>query len=98
MLPGMTREIIAQALESEGLKSGAHGFAIPEDRETACLISAPGDVYTVSRIVVFDLRDKYVFLQTSKDDRFFFAYEDVLGVRILGRSQSKERSATGFSR
>jgi hypothetical protein len=98
MLPEMTREIIAQVLESEGLKSASHGFAIPEDRETTCLISAPGDVYSVSRVVVFDLRDKYVFLQTSKDERFFFAYEDILGVRILGRSQSKERSSTGFSR
>jgi hypothetical protein len=93
----MTREIISQALESEGLKAGAHGFTIPEEREATCLVSAPGEVYTVSRLVVFELRDKYVFLQTSKDERFFFAYEDVLGVRILGRSQARDRSA-GFGR
>ena len=93
MLPGMTREIISQALESEGLKPGAHGFVIPEEREATCLVSAPGDLLSVSRIVLFDLRDKYVFMQTSKDERYFFAYEDVLGVRILGRTQTRDRSA-----
>jgi hypothetical protein len=93
----MTREIITQVLESEGLKPGAHGFAIPEEREATCLVSAPGEVYTVARVVVLELRDKYLFLQTNKDERFFFVYEDVLGLRILGRSQSKDRSA-GFGR
>jgi hypothetical protein len=97
MLPSMTREIITHVLESEGLKAGAHGFAVPEEREATCLISAPGEVYAVARVVMIELRDKYLYLQTGKDERFFFAYEDVLGVRILGRSQSKERSA-GFGR
>jgi hypothetical protein len=93
----MTREIISTALEAEGLKAGAHGFAIPEEREATCLVSSPGELFSVSRVVVLELRDKYIFLQTSKDERFIFAYEDVLGLRLLGRSQAKERSA-GFSR
>jgi hypothetical protein len=94
----MTREIITAALEAEGLKTSSQGFSIPEDREAACLVSAPGEVLSVSKIVVADLRDKYIYLQTSKDERFFFAYEDVLGLRLLGsKSTAKERSA-GFSR
>jgi hypothetical protein len=93
----MTREIISQALESEGLKATQHGFTIPEEREATCLVSAPGEVFSVSRVVVLDLREKYLFLQTSKDERFFFAYEDVLGLRLLGKSQTRERSA-GFGR
>jgi hypothetical protein len=97
MLRGMTREIIMQVLESEGLKAGAHGYAIPEEREVTCLVSAPGEVYAVPRVVVLEARDKYLFLQTSKDERFFFVFEDILGLRILGRSQVKERSA-GFGR
>jgi hypothetical protein len=97
MLRPMTREIITQALESEGLKPGAHGFSIPEDREASCLVSAPGELLSVSRLVTVELRDKYVYLQTSKDERFFFVYEDILGFRLLGRSQAKERSA-GFGR
>ena len=97
MLPRMTREIITHILESEGLKAGGHGFAISEDREATLLISTPGEVYTVARVVLLELRERYVFIQTSKDERFFFVYEDVLGVRILGRSQPKDRSA-GFGR
>jgi hypothetical protein len=93
----MTREIISAALESEGLKAGGQGFTIPEDREATCLVSAPGEVFSVSKVVVADLREKYLYLQTAKDEHYFFAYEDVLGLRILGKSLSKERSA-GFSR
>ena len=95
----MTREIIALALEAEGLstKGGAAGVSVPEDREATCLVSAPGDVLTVSKVVLFELRDQYLLIQTSKDERFVFAYEDILGLRILGRAQHRERSA-GFSR
>ncbi len=93
----MTREIIAAALEAEGLKAGAQGFVIPEEREATCLVSAPGELLTVSRVVTMDLRDKYLFLQTSKQEHFFFAYEDVLGLRITAGAQAKERSA-GFTR
>ena len=88
---------MALALEAEGLKSGAHGFAVPEDREATCIVSAPGDLLTVTRVVLMELRDKYLLLQTAKEERFIFAYEDVLGLRLLARSHGKERSA-GFSR
>jgi hypothetical protein len=93
----MTREIIVAVLESEGLKAGAHGFAIPEEREATCLVSSPGELMAVSRVVTVELRDKYVFLNTSKQEHFYFAYEDVLGLRITAGAQAKERSA-GFTR
>jgi hypothetical protein len=93
----MTREIIALALESEGLKAGTNGFTIPEEREATCWVTSPGDVLTVNRIVTLDARDKYLLMKTAKDEHYYFAYEDVLGVRILGKAKEKERSA-GFSR
>jgi hypothetical protein len=94
----MTREIIAAALEGEGLKaSSGQSFTIPEDREATVLVSAPGDVMPVSRVVQADLREKYLFLLTAKDERFFFAYEDVLGLRLIGKASARDRSA-GFSR
>ena len=94
----MTREIITQALEAEGLKGGSQGFNIPEEREASCLLSAPGEVYVVSRVVVVDVREKYLFLQTAKDEHFFFAYEDILGLRLLGRSSSTKDRSAGFGR
>jgi hypothetical protein len=93
----MTREIITAALEAEGLKASGQGFSIPEDREATCLISAPGEVYSVAKVVLADLREKYLFLQTSKDEHYYFAYEDVLGIRLHGKASTKDRSA-GFSR
>jgi hypothetical protein len=93
----MTREIIAAALEAEGLKASGQGFTIAEDRELTVLVSAPGDVLSVGKVVQADLREKYLHLQTSRDERYFFAYEDVLGVRLLGKATTKHGSA-GFGR
>jgi len=92
----MTREIITLALESEGLKAGAQGFSIPEDRDATCLISTVGELFTIARVVAMELRDKVLFLGTAKHERFYFAYESVLGLRLM-RPQDKERSA-GFAR
>jgi hypothetical protein len=93
----MTREIISAALEGEGLKASGQAFNISEDREAAFLISTPGDVLPVSRVVIAELKEKFIHLQTSKDEHYFFAYEDVLGVRLLGKATSKHGSA-GFGR
>jgi hypothetical protein len=93
----MTKESIAQALESEGLASGNQGHAIPENREATCLISAPGDIFTVDRLVRIELRDKHLLLENTKRERFFFAYEDVLGLRLLAAPAARDRVA-GFGR
>ena len=91
----MTREIIVQILESEGAKGGANGFSVREDREATCYVSTPGDLLQIPRIVKIDLKEKFLALQTNKDERFLFAYEDVLGFK-LSAVANKERAA-GFS-
>lgn len=93
----MTREIIALALEGEGLKAGAQGFTIPDDREATVFVGTPGDLLPVAKVVRVELRDKYISLQTSKDERYLFAYDDVLGFRLLAGAQTRERTA-GFAR
>lgn len=93
----MTREIISAALDAEGFKSGTHGYAIPEDREATCLVAGPGELLTVSRVTGVELRQECVVLRTAKDERFYFGYDSVLGLRVLGKAQAKERSA-GFAR
>ena len=44
-----------------------------------------------------ELKDNYVALTTTKDERFAFAYEDVLGFKLATAAQAKDRSA-GFVR
>ena len=94
----MTREIIAAALEAEGLKAGGQGFSIAEEREATFLVSAPGEVLSVGKVTQADLREKYLSLQTSRDERYVFAYEDILGVRLLGKGASSKHGSAGFSR
>jgi hypothetical protein len=58
-------------------------------------ISAPGEMLSVARIVRVELKDKYVLLRTTKEERFIFAFEDVLGLRLV--EAPKDRAA-GFAR
>jgi hypothetical protein len=91
----MTREIIMNILETEGAKGGGSAFSIREDREATCFVSAPGDLLQIPRIVKVDLKEKFVSLQTAKDERYIFAYEDILGFKLASQS-TRDRSA-GFS-
>ena len=93
----MTREIIVSILEGEGAEGKGATFKLPEAREATCFISNPGDMFAVTRVVRVDLKDHYLTLSTSKDERFIFAYEQVLGFKLAVASQAKERAA-GFSR
>jgi hypothetical protein len=93
----MTREIIVSILEAEGAQSNAGALLIREDREATCFVSTPGDLMHVGRIVRIELKDKYLTLQNAKDERFAFAYDDVLGFKIAAAATAKDRSA-GFGR
>lgn len=93
----MTREIIVSILESEGAEGKGGAFKIPEAREATCFISNPGDLLAVARVVKIDLKEQFIGLTTAKDERFLFAYQDVLGFKLAAAAQGKDRSA-GFSR
>ena len=93
----MTREIIANILDSEGAEGKAGAYKIREEREATCFISTPGDLLAIARVIRLELKDHYVALTTAKDERFAFAYEDVLGFKLGAIALAKERSA-GFNR
>jgi hypothetical protein len=96
----MTKDSIAQVLEAEGLnaaKDNKDAYLVPENREAVCLIGAPGEVFSVDRLSRIELRDKHIVLENSKRERFFFGYDDVLGLRILAAPAARDRIA-GFSR
>ena len=44
-----------------------------------------------------ELKDQYLTLATAKDERFVFAYSDVLGFKLAVAALAKDRSA-GFGR
>jgi hypothetical protein len=93
----MTREIIVSILESEGAETKGSVLSFREDREVTCFVSSPGELLNVARIVRVDLKDKFVSLQTAKDEHYVFAYEDILGFKVGTSTVMKDRSA-GFSR
>jgi hypothetical protein len=91
----MTREIIVSVLEGEGVDGKGGSFKIGEEREATCFISTHGELLAIARVVRLDLKDGYLVLATGKDERFTFAYADVLGFKMAAPSQHKDRSA-GF--
>ena len=91
----MTREIIVSILEGEGAEGKNGSFKIGEDREATCFISAPGELLAIARVLRVELKDHYLALTTAKDERFAFAYQDVLGFKLTAPAQHKDRSA-GF--
>jgi hypothetical protein len=93
----MTREIIVNILEGEGAEGKAGAFKIPEAREATCFISNPGELLAIGRVVKVDLKDQFLTITTAKDERFAFAYADVLGFKLAAPAQAKDRSA-GFTR
>jgi hypothetical protein len=93
----MTREIIVSILETEGAETKGSVLSFRDDREVSCFVSSPGELLNVARVVRVDLKDKYISLHTVKDERFTFAYEDVLGFKFAVALALKDRSA-GFGR
>ena len=94
----MTKDTIVSVLESEGIKSGAKGYELPEGRELDCFIRSSSEMVTVSRVCRVALPEKFVTFENRKGERFFFAYEDVIGFRIGLQETGKDRSAAGFFR
>jgi hypothetical protein len=93
----MTREIIVSILQGEGAETKAGALVLREDREASCFVSAPGELLAVGRVVRVELKDLFLALQTAKDERFVFAYADVLGFKFTAATSPKDRSA-GFGR
>lgn len=94
----MTRGIIASVLEREGATTKAGALTIPADKDATCFVSTPGDLLAIARVIRAELYDHHLVLSTAKEERFAFAYEDVLGFKLAAPSnQAKDRSA-GFSR
>ncbi len=93
----MTREIILSILESEGADAKGGTLSFREDREVTAFVSAPGEILNVARVVRVELKDKFVALQTAKEERYAFSYDDVLGFKFAAATNVKDRSA-GFGR
>jgi hypothetical protein len=93
--PPMTRETIVQIWEAEGIKLAGHTITVHDDREATCFIETKGELMTVARVSKLELRDTFIALATTKDERFVFAYEDVLGFKLAGAATPRDRP-TGF--
>ena len=97
MLRPMTRETIVQVWDIEGAKLAGHTIVIREEREATCFVQTQGEIMSIGRLNRLDLHNAFIALQTSKEERYVFAYEDILGFKLAAPSAPKDRPA-GFGR
>ncbi len=93
----MTRETIVQIWEGEGAKLAGHAISVREEREATCFVQTHGEVMSIGRVTKLELGAGFISLQTAKDERYIFAYEDVLGFKLATVATPKDRPA-GFGR
>jgi hypothetical protein len=93
----MTREMIVQIWESEGTKIAGNTLAIREEREATCFIETKGEVMSISRVTRLELADGFVAIGTAKDEKYVFAYPEVLGFKLSTPATPRDRPA-GFGR
>ena len=95
----MTKDTIVAALVAEGLAPTQDSVSIPEEREAAFLVAAPGDVLHVNKVIRVELRDKAISLHTVKNEHFWFSYDLILGLQLQAAKPAKDRVAVaGFSK
>lgn len=93
----MTKESLLQIFKTERLGMTGSVVTVPEDREATLFIASPSETIQVSKVLTIELYDGQVCLETGKNDRFWFAYEQVIGLRLLPAKVAKERAA-GFNK
>lgn len=91
----MKKDVIAKVLEAEGCKPQGGAHLLPEEREASAFVRTGGDPLTLVRVTRIELHAEHVGLENARGERFFFAYDDLLGLRL--NKLSAERAA-GFGR
>jgi hypothetical protein len=94
----MTREMIVQIWESEGSKLSGNTLAIREEREATCFIETKGELMGISRVTKLELSDGFVSIGTAKDERYVFAYGDILGFKLSSPTTPNKDRPAGFGR
>ena len=94
----MTREMIVQIWESEGAKLTGNTLAIREEREATCFIETKGELMAISRVTKLDLNEGFIAIGTMKDERYVFAYADILGFKLSGPTTPNKDRPAGFGR
>jgi len=94
----MTRDVIVQLWEAEGAKLAGQAITVREEREATCFVQTRGEVMSIGRLNRLELRDGFIAIQTSKEERYVFAYEDILGFKLAAPSAPNKDRPAGFGR
>jgi hypothetical protein len=77
------------------VKKDGHAWVIPEESDATAFVALGQEVLQIPRIMRIELGTEAVFL-THKGERFYFALEQVVGLRFGGPEARHKIGSAGF--
>jgi hypothetical protein len=93
----MTKDTLLFALGAERLANAGDSIAVPEERDATFIVAASGETIQIGKVVRIEPRDAALCLETSKGERFWLAYDLVLGLQLRSAKTANDHAA-GFAR
>jgi hypothetical protein len=88
---------IGKILEkSPGVKREGDAFVLPEELDANAYVTIGQEVLQIPRLQRVELTGDLVTLTTHKNERFYFALEQMAGLRLGGDNKSAGRPSAGF--
>ena len=72
-----------------GVRKDGASFLFAEETDVSVYVGFPAEVLTLARIAKVTLSAELIAIETHKSDKFFFAPQDVVGVKTSQSEASK---------
>jgi hypothetical protein len=93
----MPHLLIGKVLESApGVKKDGTAWLLPEELDANAYVALGVEVLQIPRLSRVDITGDVVTLLTSKNERFYFPPEQIVGLRLGGTDAHRGRSLAGF--
>jgi hypothetical protein len=93
----MKRETLADILgELQSARRDGDNFALGDGAEATLFIGAGAAVMSVGKVQRLELRRDFVLLESTKSERFYFGYAEVVGVKLESTGEKPGSRGTGF--
>jgi len=95
----MTHDTIGAILgDVPSVRREGDTFVLPAEAEATVYVGTPGNLLNVDKVGRVDLAKGYLVLETSKRERFYFDYADIIGLKLDLPEPGRVGRGTGFSR
>jgi hypothetical protein len=92
----MLFQTMGKILESNGVKKDGSAYLVADTADATVFISLGYEVLSIQRVARVDTVGDLIALATHKGERFYFAPEQVVGLKFGALETGMPRSQAGF--